>query len=66
MSQAPIVRFKQAPDRMFRVLPAKGGTCGDADGYTRCAFFRSACAERYNGAAFDICRRGFFFEEVKE
>jgi hypothetical protein len=66
VSQAPIIRFKQAPDRRFRVLPAKERLCGDADGYTRCAFFLSVCTEHYNGAAFDICQRGFFFEVVEE
>lgn len=66
MSQATVIRFKQEPDRRFRVMPAVQRMCGDADGYTRCVFFLSVCTERYNGAAFDICRRGFFFEEVKE
>ena len=47
-------------------MPAPEFMCGDAHGYTRCAFFRSICAKHYNGAAFDICQRGFFFEEVKE
>lgn len=61
-----VIQFKKMPGRRFKVLPAHKRFCGDMRGFTRCAFFQEECHKLNGGAPFAICRRGFFFEEIKE
>ena len=63
------ITFKNKDYRKFKILPAVSfeasygveHTCGPSlERRRECAFFKEVCKE-----AFDICRYGFYFEELK-
>ena len=63
------ITFKNKNYRKFKIFPAasfeaRSGVelaCGPTfESRMKCAFFKEVCTE-----AFDICRNGFYFEELK-